>query len=923
MANEGKITLNDFIEYEGILTQLRAVSKEQRNIITNSDEIAKKMKSSGFIESSKQAKEYKQQMDNLNKTEKEVIRLKEEERLKRNELTKQIRLEVKEQQAVKGSLDQQRVSLQRMIKQYTSGEKTGRKFRGEINKLRKEIEKKEKSIGNATRGVGRYTEGVKRAILQTAGMYLGIRGLITVFKKIVGTIANFEEQMDTVNALIGDSDVSMNKLKKSAKAFGSTTSKTATEVGQLQEELLKLGFSTDEVLKGTGGILALSEATKSDLADAARVAASTIRGFGKDASETTHIVDVMTKSFTKTGLNLQKYEYAMANAQVAAKSTNHTFEKTVAMLGTIIDTGTDASKAGTDLRVILGKLAKQNISLDAAFEKINKSSNKVVAAMKLVGDRAYSSLITLSEQKDKVDELSQAFEDADGTAKAMAKTMKDNLKGDIDRAKSAWEGLVLSIEDGSGGISIAIRSIIQKIASLLTNIRHLNMTTEELVLELTLKTANDQIEDFKKSIEGLTLEEKLGAINNMMNEQNFIIKDQSEMLDDINKKKEKSNKESYLQYEQRLKEDKRHKIELQEFIASAQNRLSLLEQIKNSIEKQIETEDELAKKQEEDFKNNVLRLDEEETLNIDFLDKIHEKNVEFFENKREQEKEHSEYLKKEITKRNKEIFELNKQALEDDKKMTLEKMDLEKRLVDEQINFAYSFFDVQASIHNLESALIDKKYADQILKAEKAGKDTTKIEQERAIEIAKVQQKQAILNKIMNSFEIYVNTQAAIIKTMQELGLPAAIPFMVAARVQGLAAQAAVALEPIPSVPSFSVGTEDAPGGLSIVHPDELIETPEGKVSFTPKIPTLIDLPEHSIVTPREEVKERLAELGMLSAHVEEGITKRDFEKLIDKQTNQLFNNIKRLPKDHYEGLTKTGIEVDNNWTKFIQKYYR
>ena len=45
--------------------------------------------------------------------------------------------------------------------------------------------------------------------------------------------------------------------------------------------------------------------------------------------------------------------------------------------------------------------------------------------------------------------LTDALYDSNGAAEKMAETMNDNLKGDILETKSAWEALILSLEDGT------------------------------------------------------------------------------------------------------------------------------------------------------------------------------------------------------------------------------------------------------------------------------------------------------------------------------------------------------------------------------------------------------------------------------------------------------------------------------------------
>jgi len=142
-----------------------------------------------------------------------------------------------------------------------------------------------------------------------AGLF-AIQQLTRLIKEAFNTIKDFEQQMAKVQAITGATDDEIKELSDSAKTLGSTTRKTATEVGRLQEELAKLGFTTDEILDATGAIINLSEATGSDLAQSSSVAAGVLNAFGLEAEDTKQLVDVMAKSFSSSALDLNKFEVA-------------------------------------------------------------------------------------------------------------------------------------------------------------------------------------------------------------------------------------------------------------------------------------------------------------------------------------------------------------------------------------------------------------------------------------------------------------------------------------------------------------------------------------------------------------------------------------------------------------------------------------
>jgi phage-related minor tail protein len=260
----------------------------------------------------------------------------------------------------------------------------------------------------------------------------------------VKVFADFEQSMAKVAAVSGATGGELAKLTKLAKDLGISTRFTATEVADLQLNYAKLGFSSAEIEKITGATLSLALATGEDLASSAETAGATLRGFQMDASEMQKVIDVMAKSFSTTGLKLEKFQVAMSYVAPVANAANVSLEKSTAMLGALVDSGVKASTAGTSLRQIFTKLAKGGMTYQEAMDKIKNSTDKVRVANELFGDEAFASAIILAEQQDKVNDLTESFENSAGAAKAMADIMDNTLEGSMLKVKSAVEGLGIS-----------------------------------------------------------------------------------------------------------------------------------------------------------------------------------------------------------------------------------------------------------------------------------------------------------------------------------------------------------------------------------------------------------------------------------------------------------------------------------------------
>jgi hypothetical protein len=108
----------------------------------------------------------------------------------------------------------------------------------------------------------------------------------------------------------------------------------------------------------------------------------------------------------------------------------------------------------------------------------------------------------------------------------------------------------------------------------------------------------------------------------------------------------------------------------------------------------------------------------------------------------------------------------------------------------------------------------------------------------------------ARFEKAANIAQIISTTALAVIKTFKDYPAAQAIPLSIAIGALGALQLAKAIAAPLPK---FAEGTDDAPGGLAWVgdgYRKELVITPQGKVMQTPAVPTVMNVPKHSIVLP-------------------------------------------------------------------------
>tara|TARA_R110000796_G_scaffold1564_2_gene6166 strand:- start:8233 stop:11169 length:2937 start_codon:yes stop_codon:yes gene_type:complete len=380
----------------------------------------------------------------------------------------------------------------------------------------------------------RLGKSFKKLGTQISGAFIGLFAVQKLFEVVrdgFNVLKDFEQQMAKVKAITGATDTELKKLSNNAKELGKSTIFTAEQVGKLQEEYAKLGFTTAEILLATEATLNLATATSSDLAQAATIAGATIRGFGLDASEAGRVTDVMAQAFSGSALDLDKFGVAMAKVAPVAATAGISLEKTTSLLGKLTDAGFDASTSGTALRNIFIKLEQNGLTLEQSFEKIRSATNPVAEAVELFDVRSASLALTLADNEEASNKFTTSLENSEGAAKEMADTVSNTLQGDITRLSSAWDGLILSVEGSEGVFRDVVQSITGILGDLATGIEDMDIS-EQLGLDfVTLsasyeKSAEAAIEKFR----GLRKEvnEASGDANKLKELQDRITKDDNE-----------------------------------------------------------------------------------------------------------------------------------------------------------------------------------------------------------------------------------------------------------------------------------------------------------------------------------------------------------------------------------------------------------
>ena len=312
-----------------------------------------------------------------------------------------------------------------------------------------QLKKLDKTVGDNFRNVGNYRDALN-GLSTVFGAFGAGFGIASVFNSATQSVLKFETENSKLAAVLGNT-VSENKaLVDVQRELGRSTAYTAGEVASLQVELAKLGFTSPQIEQASASILKLAGATGSDLARSSEIAGATLRGFGLQATQMTHVADVMAQSFNYSALDLDSFAESMKYVAPVAKQAGVSLEETSAMLGVLANQGVKGSQAGTSLRRIFTDMALTGKPVKQALAEITKNGITLTDAFDEVGRTAQTALAILGNNTDQVDEFTVAMKNSTGAVDKMYDTMTDNLQGAVDRLSSSWESYILDTNESTG-----------------------------------------------------------------------------------------------------------------------------------------------------------------------------------------------------------------------------------------------------------------------------------------------------------------------------------------------------------------------------------------------------------------------------------------------------------------------------------------
>ena len=285
--------------------------------------------------------------------------------------------------------------------------------------------------------------------------------------------SSFESQMSTVEALSGAGGSALESLNEKAKDIGATTKFTATQAAEGLEYMALAGWNVNEMLDGIDGVISATAASGLELGQVSDILTDSMTAFGDSAADANRYADVLATTQAKSNTTIAALGEAYANCAATAGAYGYSLESVSAGLGLLANAGIKGAVSGTNLSIIMSRLATNTggardmmeslgvefYNADGSARDFDKVIVELCTAMSgmtteekasistvIAGKNAQKSLNAIINQgAEAYSELYNELTNCDGAAESMAETMNDNLNGKLTIMQSSLEAVGLSI----------------------------------------------------------------------------------------------------------------------------------------------------------------------------------------------------------------------------------------------------------------------------------------------------------------------------------------------------------------------------------------------------------------------------------------------------------------------------------------------
>lgn len=319
-------------------------------------------------------------------------------------------------------------------------------------------------FGRLKRNAKDTGESVARSSDRVAGATRKIAGAVaaataayaTFVVKATKLSSEFTTALSDLSAITGATGKDLEYLSDQSRKLGASTTLSASGVAgafklvaSAKPDLLTSGEALASVTKE---VIALAEASGTDLTNAANTVGSALNQYGAGAEEAGRFVNVLAAGSKFGASEVALTAEALRDSGTVAAGAGISFEQLNASIQALASRSIKGANAGVNLRNVFLRLQIQSnkdfnpaiVGLTTALENLGKANLSTAELTKLFGRQTVVAGKTLIDSAGSIDSLTQSLTNT-STAYEQARIRNDNLAGATKRLNSTYEEFALKI----------------------------------------------------------------------------------------------------------------------------------------------------------------------------------------------------------------------------------------------------------------------------------------------------------------------------------------------------------------------------------------------------------------------------------------------------------------------------------------------
>ena len=266
------------------------------------------------------------------------------------------------------------------------------------------------AAGGAFSRFGTIARGLTSpTVASMSAIALSAKGMGQFIRQASELYVEYNDTLARTGAILGVTKDEMTDLDTEVKAIGASTRFTASQVGEAANMLAIAGVTADEMIsdKALENLVKFAIAGGVDITTATNIGIAGVKAFGMEMTQLGHVSDVLTRTFTRSNVDIVSLGEGMKFAAPVAHSAGLAIEETAAAIGALGNAGLRGTVAGTGLRMAINKLLKPTFDSQKAINDLGLT----VQVLSPAGESAKHALKGVTSQLDRTKKQTSSLSD--------------------------------------------------------------------------------------------------------------------------------------------------------------------------------------------------------------------------------------------------------------------------------------------------------------------------------------------------------------------------------------------------------------------------------------------------------------------------------------------------------------------------------